>query len=162
MQREMDRPRRYDWPVAFLTISHAELDTPIRIVADPEDFQKDGYTFTGFPFSINLLTDTDKVPEARITLPNVDKKIGTLVRGITGPVNLHLELVALSEFDLTVFPRTPLSSPVTVEYSAPHLYLTDVEGDAGQISGLIIGYNLSREAVPGYRCTQELTPGLWR
>ena len=161
LRREMERQESGETVLVFLTLSHPALADDIRVVADPVDFIWGGKTFIGFLFDIELLSDTEAPPEARLTIQNVDRKIGNVLREITDPIRVQIDVIAASEFDLSVKPRVPLGT-LAVEYSAPALWLVDVEVDVLQISGRIASWNYTQEIWPGVRATQDRLPGLFR
>jgi Concanavalin A-like lectin/glucanases superfamily/Domain of unknown function (DUF1833) len=91
--------------LCFLTISHPTLSEPIRVVWDTKDFVYDGNTFTGFPFDLEILSDDEQPPQARLVIQNVDPRIGDTIRALTSPPRLKIELLSSDDFDLTVDPR---------------------------------------------------------
>lgn len=160
LRRELDQQESAEFLLAFLTITHPNMEETIRVVCDPEDFTYGGFNYIGFMFESEILTDGDNFPEARLTVQNVDKRIGDAIRPLIGPPRVKMELIPASEFNLTVSPRTPLGTP-TVAYTADHLYLINVDIDALQISGRLSIRNYSQEVWPGVRATQNRCPGLY-
>ncbi|NDC57532.1 MAG: DUF1833 domain-containing protein, partial [Alphaproteobacteria bacterium] len=56
----------------LVTISHADLSSPIRVVANNENITSRGNTFIGYPFEIELPSQNDQSPgEARLRIDNV-------------------------------------------------------------------------------------------
>lgn len=160
-RREMEREESGQAALYFLTISHPELDDDIRVVSDSKDYSYGGQTYIGFLFDLIILDDKQTFPEARLTVQNVDQKIGQVLRSVVSPPRIDIKIIQMTEFDLTVDPRTPISTPY-VEYSAPELYLVDVDVTALEISGRIVSWNYSQELWPGVRATQSRCPGLFR
>jgi Domain of unknown function (DUF1833) len=97
--------------LCFLTISHPTLSEPIRVVWDTKDFIYGGYTWTGFPFDLEILSDDEQPPQARLVIQNVDPRIGDTIRALTSPPRLKIELLSSADFDLTVDPRVE-SAPI--------------------------------------------------
>jgi hypothetical protein len=159
-QREINRQESGEIDLVFLTISHPELDEPIRVVCDPKNFIYGGVEYTGFMFEIELLSDSESVPRARLTVQNVDKTIGETIRTLTNPPRLRFEIVPASYFNLKVSPRVELEPPVAI-YVADELYLTNVDVDAMFVTGTIESWNYSQETWPGIRATQNRCPGLF-
>jgi Domain of unknown function (DUF1833) len=147
--------------LVFLTISHGDLATPIRVNWDTKDYIYGGYTFTGFPFEITLLTDEDSPPKAQLSIQNVDSRIGETVRGLTSAPRLKIELLSSTDFDLTVDPRTEIGS-ATVVYVADRLWLANVKVDVMIVQGDIVGWDYVQRTWPGPRATQAIFPGLFR
>lgn len=161
VRREIDRQESAEALLVFLTIEQTELADPIRVVADSKDFEYGGNLFTGFLFDIELLTDREQPPEARLSIQNVDQKIGNAVRGLTEPPRVKIEVLPLSEFDTTVEPRTPISTATAI-YTADKLFLVDISVDAMTISGRLKSWDYTQETWPGVRATQNRCPGLFR
>lgn len=152
-----------DVDLVFLTISHPTLAEAIRVVWDTKDYVYGGLTFTGFPFDIELLSDEEGPPRARLQIQNVEPRIGDTIRMLTTPPRLKMELLSSADFNLTVTPRVELGSPApTVVYSADRLYLTNVSVDVMSISGFIVGWDYIQRVWPGKRATQAYFPGLFR
>jgi hypothetical protein len=159
-RRELDRQESPEFYLVFLTLRHKALADPIRIVSDPCDFVLGGHLFTGFHFEIEMLSDTEEMPVARLSVQNVDRLIGAAVLASVDPVRLDIEVIAGSEFDLTVTPRTEIGEAARL-LSARHLYLTAVEGDALRLSGTIRSWDYTQETWPALRATQNRFPGLY-
>lgn len=145
----------------FLTISHPELVTPIRVVNDTRDYVRDGLTWIGVPFSISLMSDEDTPPVAQIQVQNVDQSIGDAVREMSSPARMKVELLSSSDFDITVVPRTPIGTP-SIEYVSDKLFLADVKMDALVVTGQLVGWDYMQRTWPGIRATQNRLPGLFR
>ncbi len=160
VRREVDRPESAEVYLPFLTITHPEISDAIRVVANPVDIILGGETFTGFRFSITVVTDTDRAPEARFKIQNVDLIIGNALRGLDSPATIKMELIAGSEFDQTVDPHTEIATAARIR-TANQLRLVDVDGDALFITGKLQTRDYSREVWPG-NAIQEAFPGLFR
>lgn len=150
-----------DANLLFVTLSHDLLSDPIRVVSDTKDYIRDGFTWTGFPFDIALLTDDDQPPRATLEIQNVDLRIGNTIRPLTSAPRLKIELLHSDDFDLTQTPRTQVRPP-SVEYVANHLYLANVKIDAITVRGEIVGWDFTQKTWPGVRATQDILPGLFR
>lgn len=161
VRREIDRQESGEFYLVFLDLKHSKLAEKIRVVSDPENFILDGNEYIGFEFNINLLTDTEQMPTARLSVQNVDRRIGEAVLNSTDPVRIEIQVIAGSQFDLSVFPRVALDDPVERIYRAKSLYLVDVKGDALSLSGTIKSWDYTQETWPALRATQERFPGLY-
>lgn len=150
-----------DAVLIFATITHATLADPIRIVNDIVDYVWQGKTYTGIPFQIELLTDNDAAPSAKIRIQNVNGVIGQAVLGLKSSPRIQLDVLASSDFGAAVANvRTEIGTP-TVEYSAPRLRLRNVSGDAMMVEGELWSYDVSREPFPAIRATKERLPALF-
>jgi uncharacterized protein DUF1833 len=147
--------------LCFLTISHPTLLQPVRVVWDTKYFVFGGNTFIGFPFDITLLSDDETPPTARLSIQNVDPRIGDTIRLLQSPPRLKIELLSSADFDLTVDPRTEVGS-ATVVYSADKLFLINVSVDVMVITGNIVGWDYLQRVWPGPRAMQTIFPGLFR
>lgn len=115
MPRSLTAPFRYSLErqetgealIVFVTITHPELPSAIRVANDAVDYVWNGDTYIGFPFDISLISDGDQPPSARLTVQNVDRRIGEAVRDLTSPPRLRIDLLAASDFDETANPRVP-------------------------------------------------------
>lgn len=160
-RREVEREATAEFPLIFLEITHPALAETIRVVNDPKDFVYRGLSYSKAFFEVQLLTDNERPPEARLSVQNVDQRIGNTLRFMKGPARLRMDVVAASQFNLSVDPRTEIT-PVYPEYVADYLYLIDVEGDAMMLNGRITSWDYTQELWPGVRATQDRTPGLFR
>jgi hypothetical protein len=163
VRREIERERSAEQILAFLTITHPSLTDPIRVVSDPVDFVLDGVTFTGFEFEITIVTDDESAPFAKLSIQNVDRRIGEALQSVTNPATIRLELIAGSEFDQTADPRTEIVTGTAARtYVAEELELIGVEADAMFLTGRLQTRDYSKEIWPGQMATQENFPGLFR
>lgn len=160
VRADIEREANSDALLVFITITHPDLLEPIRVVNDPENFTLSGALHVGFEFRIELLSDNDSPPTARLTIQNVDRRIGDTLLRTVNPPRIELQIVAASEFDTTVSPRTELGTAARI-YRAQHLYLTDVSGDKLQVSGTLRSFDYTQETWPALRATEARYPGLY-
>jgi len=147
--------------IVFLTVTHPELPVTIRVASDAADYLWGGETWRGIPVDVTLVSDGDRPPSARLSMQNVDRRIGEAVRGLSSPPRLRIDLVSASAFNETAVPRVPLDGEPEAEYSAPHLFLRNVKAD-DFLEAEIAGWNYVQEVWPGIRATQNRLPGLYR
>jgi hypothetical protein len=132
-----------------LTIAHPSLLEPIRVVNNTEDLQRSSGLFIACAFEIELPQESgDTMPQARLTVDNVDGRIGEAVRVLNSPPKVTLEVVMASQ-------------PDTIE-SGPHdLILNSVSIDVQAVSGTL-GYEvLLDEPFPKDMFTPSNSPGLF-
>lgn len=146
--------------LVFVTITHPTLDGPIYYNSDIRDYVLNGNTFIGAALSIALLSDDTNAPQAKISIPNVDRAIGQAVLGLTTSPRIKMEVYAASDWD-TNSPANPLGTP-TVEYSAPLLYLRNVQCDVLGFTADINSFDLTSEPWPSIRSTRDRLPALYR
>jgi len=69
----------------LLTIDHADLVAPIRVVNNSQDIVSDGETFVRFPFRISLPVEREDSPaRMKLEIDNVDRQIVQAVRSAAG------------------------------------------------------------------------------
>lgn len=165
---QIERPYTSEVPLIFATIVHPELTTPITVCTDTIDYLYNSQatnlgqvTFLGFPFDLELICDSDKPPRGRITIQNVDKRVGEALRDIVDSPRLSLEILAASDFNENVRPRTPIGTPF-VQYGAYFLRMEKTSVDPMNISADIGSWDLSAEPWPYNRTTQDTLPDLYR
>lgn len=84
----------------LLTLNHPDLEAPIRVVNNTEDLDSNGNTYTAFPFNLVLPQDDgDTLPQVIITLSNVSLEFIDEVRGLTGALDVTLDVVLASSPD---------------------------------------------------------------
>lgn len=157
----IEDPHADDPAVVFLTFSHDDWADDYRFCWDTKDFVLDGETYLGFPFALELLTDSEDAPSGRLAVQNVDRMIGEAVRDLTDSPTLQIDVYAASDWDLTADPRTPLGTP-TLQYSAANLYLREVSVDVAAVEAFLRSWDFVREPWPSKRATQTDLSGLYR
>lgn len=144
----------------FARIDHPALGEPIRVVADVLPYVWAGATWTPYPFGFRRLTEEDAMPETRLVIQNVDRRLGNALRTLSGRASVSMWLLTSADFDLSLDPREPLGT-VTPLYSFEGYDLTDVTIDPIQITGRVTLRDYSTEPWPGIRATQDRFPGLF-
>lgn len=144
----------------FVTITHPTLDAPIYLNSDIKDYVLNGNTYLGAALTISLLSDQIQAPQAKVSIPNVDRAIGESVLGLTSSPQIKMEVYARSDFDGSD-PRMGIGTPA-VEYRAAYLFLRNVSCDAVGFTADLLSYDLSSEPWPAIRSTKNRLPGLYR
>lgn len=145
----LEDPDSSDVYLILIEISHATLGTPLRFANNTENIVSNGNTFTGFPFEIEIPGDENGPPRGRITIQNVDRKIGMAVRELTTPPRIRLQAVLASDLN-------------TVWLDFKHFWFRNIRGDAMQIQGDIDSWDFSVEPWPSRRLTKARFPGLFK
>jgi len=161
IRKELEAQFSPEANLIFLTITHALLAQPIRVVNDTKTFIYGGNTFIGFPFDIQIYSDDEQPPKAQLAIQNIDSTIGDSIRTLTTPPRLKLEMLSTLDFNISVDPRTPIGTP-TVMYYFDKAFLTNVKVDFLTVSADIVGWDYLQRVWPGVRATQNLFPGLFR
>ncbi len=174
-QANREQPRSTEVTLCFLTLSHADLALPIRVVTEgvmgvsranglPVDYVKDGVIFKGLPFGFTLPSDDERAARATLVLANVDQSIGRIVDAISASPTVLLELYSDADWSTTLNAqnaREPIGSPVC-EYRASYLRLRNVSVDAMQVTAELGTYDLNDEPWPYQRMTRDIFGGLYR
>ena len=147
--------------LAFMVVEHERLTAPLRLVNDVTDFVLDGDTYQGILFGFKLLPDGDEVPTTDIVIPNVDRRIGQVLRPLGGRARVSLSIYSSADFDLSVFPRVQVGSP-SVIYSWSRFDLIEVDHNETEVTGKLILRDPTQEQWPGISATRSRLPGLWR
>lgn len=149
--------------LAFLTIEHAALAGPIRVVSDVTDYQIDGALWQGVIFDARPVTDAEGLPEGRLRMEAVSRRLSEAVRKVTGRAQVAMEIRSSADFDLTVLPRVPLGPLPAPIYAFRRFELRDISCDpgGGTIEGRLAPVDYTAEPCPSIRATQAVTPGLF-
>ena len=141
--------RRSDDPVVFMvTVSHPAFGT-YRLVRNTEDVTSRGETFKASWFEVAEVNDDGELPQAALSVPNVDPDIGRkLLRQPTRP-EVTVEVVALSE------PDDPIKR-------IPRLDLRGLEINEVAITGQLAGKDHSAEPLGTVVVLPGNFPALYR
>jgi hypothetical protein len=133
----------------LLTITHASLATPIRVVHNPQNITSRGNLFVGYPFEMELPPqDPDQPPRLRIAIDNIDRDIVASLRALSTPPSVTLEVVLAA-------------TPDTVEAGPFVMTLTGVDYDALTVTGDLAAEDVLSEPYPGDSFTPAKFPGLF-
>ena len=160
-RNDLESPASQDVLLAFVMIEHPNLAEPIRVVADAMDYLRDGQLWMGVLFKVGLPTDNDGAPEATLTIPNTDRRIGNALRTLVDRAYVTLEVCTSADFDLSKDPRSP-KGVITPIYPAVRYELVDVTCDISQLSGRLMLRDFAQEPWPKLFATQSRLPGLFR
>lgn len=141
--------RRSDEPIVFMvTVSHPAFGT-YRLVRNTEDVASRGETFKAAWFEVAEVNDDGELPQAVLSVPNVDPDVGRkLLRQPTRP-EATVEVVALSE------PDEPIRR-------IPRLDLLGLEIDEAVITGQLAGKDHSAEPFGTVVVLPSTFPALFR
>lgn len=145
--------------IALLTFDHSFLHDPLRFSTDPTVRVDDevltykttsrGEDYYFIPMEIRIPDEGDDTPTtADIRVANPGQELTTLLRSVTTPPTVTLELVLDSDLDEVIV-------------SFPTFNLTNVQFDAASIS---LGLSVNKrdvEGYPGLRFTPGAFPSLF-
>ena len=146
-RRAMLEQQSGETAAVLLTITHPSLAQPIYLSSDPTTRINEtpvqyatvsrGNTYQFLPFSITLPDDvSERSPVARIQLDNVDRRLVTLIRSITSPPSVNIEVVLIS-------------TPNVVEMSWPNFQMKSAPYNAGSMTIELSIDALTDEPFPG-------------
>ena len=161
IRRELEKQGSEHVLLAFVTVEHENLLEPIRVVNDVTDYVLDGNTYQGILFGFKLLPDGDEIPSTDIVIPNVDRRIGRVLRPLGGRARVSLSVYSSADFDLSVFPRTAVGTPSLI-YSFSRFNLVEVDHNEVEVTGKLMLRDPTQEQWPGISATRSRLPGLWR
>lgn len=162
--------------LVFLTITHDDLDEPIRLVSEDDNgvsynagaiinYNLNGELFYGCPFSLALLTDDERPPRGQLTFVDPEREFGLAILSIVDSPRIKFELYKLSDYVEGTYDssnaRSPSGSPVP-EYVADYLFLKNVSSDGMIIQAEVASYDLVGEPWPKIRSTHDRMPALFR
>lgn len=159
----IEDPNDPDPLIAFVTLTHADWEAPLRFVSDADgiDYMLGSDRFKGFPFEIVMLTDGETAPRGRIAVQNVDRAIGEAIKAISSAPGVALKLYAALDFDSTVIPRVAFGTPQLI-LEATNLYFRQLSLDVLSASGVLTSWDYVSQPWPSKFATQALLPGLFR
>lgn len=159
---EVNRPTSGVALLAFLVLSHPALPGGVlRYVTDVLPYIWGGDRFDPIGgIEIPLVDDGESGPQLRITIPNIDRRVGQFLRSASGRIRIDQFLLSTEDFDLSVNPRTEVGTASAV-YAMTNFEL--VEGLADALAAdLTIQLRDYSQAQFGVYATQSLLPGLRR
>lgn len=161
VRADLENPNSPDALLSFLTITHAALIDPIRVVSDVMDYEIDGLLFKGVPFDLKLLADGESAPRTQLRIQNVDRRIGQALLAMTGRAVIEWDLRSSADFDLSQNPRVVLGTSAPI-HGWRHFTLAGVTATSTEITGDVIFQDYAVEPWPSLRATEDRLPGLFR
>ena len=146
--------------LVFAQITHPLLAEPMRVVTDVVAYNWQSVTWHGVLFEFEAVQDDDRTPEARITLPAIDRTIANALIALPERAQISLWILSSADFDLSEDPREPIGTP-HVYRSFLNMGLVDVRGNVSTASGRLLVRDPSQEPWPPIRATQAIAPGLF-
>lgn len=135
--------------LVLLTIDHASLSDPIRVVNNTQNITSNGNSFVAFPFEITLPDNRDgAAPRAELSIDNVSREIGEAVRGMDSPASVKIEIIRAD-------------APDTIEIEWPYFTLRNVIMNAQAVSGDLMFEDFVSEPYPAGKFVPSHFPGLF-
>lgn len=138
-----------DGILALITLTSADLPTPIRVVNDHQNVVSNGKTYVGFPFTLTPPGPMSDGPAlGSLTISNVGLEISEAIRAARERVQVDISFVRLL-------------APDVVEQSIGFLQLVNVRADAGDVTGDLQIDMFYTEPYPAYRFVPSITKGIF-
>lgn len=107
----------------LVTITHADLASPIYLTDNLTDITSDGQVFTAFPMKVVLPPDVpSEMPQVDLVIDAVDRSIIIAVRSIATPPTVTINVVMASTPD-TIECGPLVYEAVAVDYNATEVRL---------------------------------------
>jgi len=133
----------------LLTLSHDDLEAPIRVTSDAVETVSRGDTFVPFPFDLQLPDDQEgKAPKAKLVIDNVDRSIVRAIRSLSTAPTALIEIVRAA-------------APDTVEATFEDFRLINVTYDAKRVEGVLSIEDFVAEPYPAATFSPGFFPGMF-
>jgi uncharacterized protein DUF1833 len=134
--------------LVLITLDHPDLDTPIRVTSDAVATISNGNTFAPFPFEVTLPDDVEgRTPQAQLRIDNTSQEVIALLRGLTSPPVVTLQIVRSAD-------------PDVIEREWAGIEWRSSTYDLGTITGTLTIDDLAAEEFP-YITFDGRFKGLW-
>jgi hypothetical protein len=144
MQRQADEPG-----IWLMTIEGPELGGKLYFARSPKPVTSRGQVYQDSWFEFEEPGDADALPEARISLPNVDRVVGLALEEAHSTLTLHFELIRDSDPDRVVMAWRMLE-------------LKDANADPLMVTGTLCAARFDDEPYAPLRVTPSTFPGLYQ
>ena len=122
--------------LVLVTIEHAELTAPIRVVNNTQNITSGGDDYIAFPFDVTLPDSREDAPSAaRLVIDNVSREIAEAIRTISSAPSVTIEVIRAAD-------------PDTIEMSWPFFTMRNVSWNAAQVSGDLVVDDYTSEPYP--------------
>jgi hypothetical protein len=122
----------------LVTFAHLPTNEIFRVVLNTEDITSQGALFTATFFEFSLPETSDRAPQGcNVSMDNVDRRMVDMLRRITEPLRVRIQLVLASQ-------------PDVIEMQLDDLVLREVSWDANRIEGTLVSEDPMNQAFPGH------------
>jgi len=130
----------------LLTITHQDLDEPIRVVNDLVDHTSRGNAYIAYPFQVTLpIDDGTSFPSLGLQIDNVDLTLIKVIRTLVSAPSVLIEFVLASVQDV-------------VEMSLPDMTMREIKYDAHSILASVTVEDQLNQRFPN----REYSPSSWQ
>lgn len=137
-----------DPALALLTMTHPLWGAPYRLARNNAAVSSRGQIFAAAWFEVDVVTDTDQPPRATLTIPNVDRAIGQMARGLGSAPEVAIEVISAAH------PDEPI-------YRAARLQLRNIQVSPLTVSGDLVSRDYSSEPCGSIRVVPGRFPALF-
>jgi hypothetical protein len=135
--------------ILLVTFSHAATSEVFRAALNTEVVVSNGEVFTPTYFEVTLPEEGDRAPQGcQITVDNVDRRLVGLLRSITTPLDVQIQLVMAS-------------TPDIVEMEFNDLVLREVDWDVSKITGTLVSEDPLNQVFTGHLYGPQAFPGIF-
>jgi hypothetical protein len=135
--------------ILLVTFWHPSNPDIFRACLNTEPIISNGNTFEPTYFEITLPETSDKAPQGcQLSIDNVDRRMVELLRSITDPVQVQLQLVLASQ-------------PNVIEMQIDDLVLREVTWDASRIEGTLSSEDPLNQMFPSHLYEPRTFPGIY-
>lgn len=135
--------------ILLVTFWHEDTGEVFRACLNTEPIFSQGFEFSAVYFEITLPENSDRAPQGcQISIDNVDRRMVELLRAITSPIKVRLQLVLASQ-------------PDVVEMQFDDLVLREVSWDASRVSGMLSAEDLLNQMFPSHLYEPRTFPGIF-
>ena len=137
-----------DPALALLTMTHPKWGAPYRLARNSAAITSRGQTFAAAWFDVDVVTDVDRAPRATLTIPNVDRTLGQMARGLGSAPEVAIEVISAAHLD----------EPI---YRAARLRLRNIQVSPLALSGDLESLDYSSEVCGSIRVVPGRFPALF-
>jgi len=133
----------------LVTFSHIPTNETYRAALNTENVVSNGQVFTGTYFEIQLPEISNRSPQGcQVSLDNVDMRLVGLLRSITQPLQVTLQVVLASQ-------------PDVIEMEFTDLVLREANWDVSKITGRLVSEDPLNQAYPAHLYEPRTFQGLF-
>lgn len=134
--------------LALARITHPSIE-PVYLANDTVDVTSNSIVHIGFPFELVLPQEDDNIPQGKIRIQNVDKRIGHTLHTLRTAPWLRIQIILRS-------------APNDVQLQYEFMRLTNVSVDAVAVEATIGITDFSSIPWPRTRAVKRILPGLFK
>lgn len=159
---ELNRETSAHAILSFVVLSHPLLPGGVlRYVTDVLAFEWGGEIYDPIGgVELPLADDGESASRLRVAIPNIDRRVGQVIKRANSRIKVEQFLISSADFDLSANPRTEVGS-ASVIYAMRHFETLSADYDAVSVDVALILRDFS-QARYGLFATQILLPGAFR